>query len=97
MEMLKWLDTLTELGSSNIHDKMAKSYPTMTDLDVGRLSGAPLDKFIKKMVSKFDLDPELAPRHLKTKKVAAFRYLVGEKESTKMSESILQVTVTPSA
>jgi hypothetical protein len=86
--MLQWLDTLTEKYPGVIENALLNNYPQIEDLNVTRLSGAPLGKFIKKIITKYELDPNLASRYTRTKTVGAFRYLVGEKSSPSRRKSI---------
>ena len=86
--MIQWLDTLTEMYVTAIENGLRHNYPQIEDLNVTRLTGAPLGKFIKKLITKYELDPNLASRHMRTKTIGAFRYLIGEKSSPSMRKSI---------
>jgi hypothetical protein len=89
VKMLQWLDSLTDRTQYSIDTSLRHNYPDITDLNTSRLSGAPLGKFIKKLMMRYNLDPKIAFRHLKTKTVADFRYLIGEKSSPKMRNFFL--------
>jgi hypothetical protein len=93
IRMLQWLDSLTEMSPNVIEIGLMRNYPQIEDLNVTRLSGVPLGKFIKKIISKYDLDPNLASRQMRTKTIGAFRYLIKEKTSPTMRKSIIKLKI----
>jgi hypothetical protein len=65
------LDSLSDQSASAVESGLKSAYPDISDLDASRLSGAPLSKLIKKVMTKFELEPQLAPRNLRQAKPGA--------------------------
>ena len=84
--MVQWLDSLTDKSQYILDYELKMAYPEIDDICTNRLNGPPLGKFIKKLLTKHDLDPKLASRNLRSKTIGAFKYLVREKSSTSMSK-----------
>ena len=85
-EMVQWLDSLTDKSQYVLDYELKSAYPEIDDICTNRLVGAPLGKFIKKLLTKHELDPKLASKNLRAKTTGAFKYLVREKSSPSMSK-----------
>ena len=85
-EMVQWLDSLTDKSQYVLDYELKSAYPEIEDICTNRLVGAPLGKFIKKLLTKHELDPKLATKNLRAKTTGAFKYLVREKSSPSMSK-----------